>query len=231
MLECLSPRDPSFVEIAPTWPADEDPELRAAVLRDMQVLPEFVSEAEEASLMAELEPYLKRMRYEFDHWDNAIQGYRETERAVWNAPNERVLQRVRDAAFRRADTPPLPHTHVLDLAPAGHIKPHVDATRGNVHFRDNFTLNALSCVQFCGALIAGLSLGSCAVMRLQHAEHAHRALDALLARRSLYIMRDVARYSFSHAVLGAEHSAWRGERVPRRRRVALICRSQPDKLT
>lgn len=62
--------DPSFVEIAPSWPADEDPELRLAVLRDMQVLPDFVSEAEEASLLAELEPYLKRMRYEFDHWDN-----------------------------------------------------------------------------------------------------------------------------------------------------------------
>lgn len=63
------------MEVAPSWPPDEDPELRAAVLRDMQVFPNFVSEAEEASLLAELEPYLKRMRYEFDHWDNVRNNF------------------------------------------------------------------------------------------------------------------------------------------------------------
>lgn len=58
------------MEVSSSWPQSEEPELRAAVLRDMQVFPDFVSEAEEAALLDELEPYLKRMRYEFDHWDN-----------------------------------------------------------------------------------------------------------------------------------------------------------------
>lgn len=62
--------DPKLVEVHTSWPADEQPELRKATLQGMQVLPDFVSEAEEAALLAELEPVLKRMRYEFDHWDN-----------------------------------------------------------------------------------------------------------------------------------------------------------------
>lgn len=30
----------------------------------------FLSEADEESLLSEVEPYMKKLRYEFDHWDN-----------------------------------------------------------------------------------------------------------------------------------------------------------------
>lgn len=206
--------DPDYIAISETWKADTEQELRAAVVRDMQVYPNFVSEAEENQLLAELEPYLKRMRYEYDHWDNAIEGYRETERSKWSPENQAVLDRVRALAFPDGQsTEPLPHAHVLDLAAAGYIKPHVDAVR------------------FCGDVIAGLCLLSSAVMRLVHTDEPHLQLDALLARRCLYVMRGVARYSFTHAVLSAEDSVWRGvngERVPRQRRLAVICRSRPS---
>ncbi|CAG9126567.1 unnamed protein product [Plutella xylostella] len=195
-----------LVELLGEWPAREE-ELGRAVLRDMRVLPDFISEPEEAQLMAELEPYLKKMRYEFDHWDDAIHGFRETERSAWSPANKAVLQRVLEAAFP-PPAEPLPHQHVLDLAPTGHIKPHVDAVR------------------FCGATIAGLSLLSPAVMTLRHSA---RPLDvaALLPRRSLYIMTGVARYEFTHAVEGGAARAWRGAAVRRARRVAVITRSQP----
>ncbi|XP_073947910.1 alpha-ketoglutarate-dependent dioxygenase alkB homolog 7, mitochondrial isoform X2 [Choristoneura fumiferana] len=177
----------------------------------MRVLPGFISEEEETALLAELEPVLKRMRYEFDHWDNAIQGYRETERSTWSVGNQAVLGRVRAAAFPEGgrDAELLPSAHVLDLAAAGHIRPHIDAVR------------------FCGGVIAGLCLVSDAVMRLAHETHKHLALDALLQRRCLYIMSGVSRYEFTHAVLGGEDSVWRAQRVPRRRRVAVILRSRP----
>lgn len=58
----------------------------------------------------------------------AIQGYRETERSQWTEENSVVLSRVRGLAFG-ADGETLPHVHVLDLAAAGHIKPHIDAVR------------------------------------------------------------------------------------------------------
>ena len=34
------------------------------------MLPDFVNAVEEEQLMAELTPKLKRMRYQFDHWDD-----------------------------------------------------------------------------------------------------------------------------------------------------------------
>lgn len=39
-------------------------------LESMTVHRNFLSEADEKSILEEIEPYLKRMRYEFDHWDD-----------------------------------------------------------------------------------------------------------------------------------------------------------------
>lgn len=48
------------------WPPAEQKHL----LRDMLVLDDFVSADEEAAICAEVDPYMKRLRYEFDHWDD-----------------------------------------------------------------------------------------------------------------------------------------------------------------
>ncbi|CAH2229738.1 jg4502 [Pararge aegeria aegeria] len=168
------PGNTSYIEILPSWKPNEEPELRTTVLQHMRILPNFVSEDEETALLAEVEPVLKRMRYEFDHWDNAIEGFRETERGKWNTQNEAILSRMKEVGFA-PHTELLPYVHVLDLAASGHIKPHVDAVR------------------FCGDTIAGLCLASSAIMRLAHEKKPHLALDALLERRCLYIMR-LARY-------------------------------------
>lgn len=114
----------------------------------MRIIPEFISEEEEKELHEEIEPYMSRMRYEFDHWDDvsiaakraqlahrdlryftqlqAIHGFRETERKKWYPKNRTVLERVRQVAF---DGAIMPYVHILDLAPDGVIKPHVDSTR------------------------------------------------------------------------------------------------------
>lgn len=36
----------------------------------MLVYEDFLTESEEKTLLDEIEPYLKRLRYEFDHWDD-----------------------------------------------------------------------------------------------------------------------------------------------------------------
>lgn len=64
----------------------------------------------------------------FVYYFQAIEGYRETERGKWSDQNEAVLSRVRQVAFAPS-TELLPYVHILDLAAAGHIKPHVDAVR------------------------------------------------------------------------------------------------------
>lgn len=179
-------------------------------LKDAAVVrPGFLSQDEEETLSRELEPQLRRRRYEYDHWDAAIHGFRETEKSRWSEPSRAILQRVQAAAFGPGQTLLSP-IHVLDLEPRGYIKPHVDS------------------VKFCGATIAGLSLLSPSVMRLVHTQQPEQWLELLLEPGSLYILRDSARYDFSHEILRDEESFFGERRVPRGRRISVICRSVPE---
>ncbi|XP_046894326.1 alpha-ketoglutarate-dependent dioxygenase alkB homolog 7, mitochondrial isoform X2 [Hypomesus transpacificus] len=139
----------------------------------------------------------------------AIHGYRETERERWGVMCTAVLERLRTVAFPKGSTL-LGPVHVLDLDKAGYIKPHIDS------------------VKFCGTTIAGLSLLSDSIMRLVKEDDAAQWLDLLLPRRSLYILRDQARYKFTHEILRDEDSVFDGQRVPRQRRISVICRNLPS---
>lgn len=183
-------------------------ETISGVSSSFTVVPDIITEAEEEMLMKEVEPHLKRLKYEFDHWDDAIHGFREIERSRWSQQVSSILDRIRKTAFPDS-CQQLPQTHVLDLAKSGVIKPHVDSVR------------------FCGNIISGLCLLSDAVMRLRHVELKDQVIDVLVKRRSLYIMRDEARYNFTHEILGEEESSFRGEAVERGRRVSVISRNQP----
>ncbi|XP_002025644.2 alpha-ketoglutarate-dependent dioxygenase alkB homolog 7, mitochondrial [Drosophila persimilis] len=218
------------------WPESEQQEF----VQHMRIIPDFITESEEQQLHEEVEPYMNRLRYEFDHWDDAIHGFRETERKKWYPHNRDVLERVRQVAF---DGAIMPYIHVLDLAADGVIKPHVDSTR------------------YCGTTISGISLLSDSVMRLvrtdaqkyqqpvtetvtdaksadSDAVYGHRRFpeallengfyaDLLLPRRSLYIMCHTARYNFTHEILSKEHSTFLGTAIPKARRISIICRNDP----
>ncbi|XP_072925428.1 alpha-ketoglutarate-dependent dioxygenase alkB homolog 7, mitochondrial isoform X2 [Hemitrygon akajei] len=125
------------------------PALLRRLSRDIELRPDFLSPAEETALLQELErePRLRRQRYQRDHWDQAIHGYREIEKSQWTEQNIAVLQRLRDVAFLPG-VPQLSMVHVLDLEKTGFINPHVDS------------------VKFCGDTIAGMCLLSSSVMRL-----------------------------------------------------------------
>lgn len=214
------------------WPSEEED----AIKRDMIIIPDFVSKAEEERLCTETDKSMKRMRYEYDHWDNAIQGYREMEKIDWLPENEEVFQRLRNKAFHEET---LPHIHILDLAGDGIIKPHVDSSR------------------FCGSTISGISLLTDCIMRLKRTNeekykqgklddpHTNQTLqnittttqqcqqteyeyfvDVLLKRRSLYIMKNVARYKFTHEVLPTK-SLFKGQEIVKDRRISIICRNHP----
>ncbi|XP_050502492.1 alpha-ketoglutarate-dependent dioxygenase alkB homolog 7, mitochondrial [Diabrotica virgifera virgifera] len=189
---------------------DKNEELATSLVKNMTVHNDFISEQEEKSVLDEIEPYLKRMRYEFDHWDDAIHGYRETERLHWNKANNEIIDRVRNIAFPPA-TAQLKYVHILDLEKKGYIKPHIDAVR------------------FCGDTIAGVSLLSDSIMRLVHDKKKNLYADIFLKRRSLYIMKNCARYDYTHEILSNENSVFKGEKVLKDRRISVICRNEPDK--
>ena len=97
-----------------------------------------ISTVEEQDLLKELEPILKRRRYEAGHFDKVIFGFREIERASWKDPrNASTIEKVRSLivnAFRKEDRGAnkaraelLPAVHVIDLKAGGKINAHVDS--------------------------------------------------------------------------------------------------------
>ncbi|TRZ09074.1 hypothetical protein HGM15179_018031 [Zosterops borbonicus] len=132
----------------------------------------FVSDGEAAELLREVEPGLRRGRYQSDHWDRAITGYRETERGLRGGAGRALLLRVTPAFPPRR--PPRPSAHVLDLLPEGSVGPHVDS------------------VKFCGCTIAGVSLLSPSVLRLRSLRDPQDWLELLLEPGSLYVLRDAS---------------------------------------
>ncbi|XP_015917252.1 alpha-ketoglutarate-dependent dioxygenase alkB homolog 7, mitochondrial [Parasteatoda tepidariorum] len=183
-------------------------EVTESVHKDFKLYANFLTEDEEIELMNEIDPIFKRRRYQFDHWDGAIEGYRETEKLEWNEKNSFVLQRVRELAFP-SDTVPMKQIHILDLAKNGYIKPHVDS------------------IKFCGDTIVGLSLLSSSVMRLVSEKNKNMVVDCLLPRRSLYVMKGSVRYDFTHEILGEKCSYFKGKLIAKDRRVSVICRNEP----
>ncbi|XP_039910414.1 alpha-ketoglutarate-dependent dioxygenase alkB homolog 7, mitochondrial [Hirundo rustica] len=167
----------------------------------------FVSDGEAAELLREVEPGLGRARYQNDHWDRAITGYRETERSLRGSAGRALLLRLSPAFPPRR--PPRACAHVLDLLPGGRVGPHVDS------------------VKFCGCTIAGVSLLSPSVLRLRSLRDPREWLELLLEPGSLYVLRGAARYEFTHEILPDEESFFGELRVPRGRRVALIFRNDP----
>ncbi|KAL3271714.1 hypothetical protein HHI36_022185 [Cryptolaemus montrouzieri] len=117
---------PEYIDLCHKF--QEFPIEAEKVIESMKVYRNFLSLDEEKSILEEIEPYMSKLKYEFDHWDDAIHGYRETERLKWNNENAKILNRVREIAFP-SNVPQIKYVHILDLAKDGYIKPHIDAIR------------------------------------------------------------------------------------------------------
>ena len=188
------------------------------------VLPEFITEAEESALLAELEPRLAARPIEENHMDQVITGYREIEvgggRNGWadesvGSVGAAIVARA-ETAMRELATPGghwgmrLPEVHVLELEAEGEIDPHVENTT------------------YLGDTLGGISLLSSCVMRLQegdgHENVGDSIVDLLLPPRSLYVMFGDARYKYTHEI---KHTSqvWAGKPVQRDRRISLILRT------
>ncbi|XP_060533752.1 alpha-ketoglutarate-dependent dioxygenase alkB homolog 7, mitochondrial [Cylas formicarius] len=175
----------------------------------MHIQYDFIDEDQEKSLFDEADPFIKRLRYQVDHWDDAIHQYRETEKLKWNPENTKIINKVRELAFPR-HVGQIKYVHILDLDKDGYIKPHIDAVR------------------FCGDTIAGLSLLSDSIMRLVNEQNKSLYGDILLKRRSLYVMKGTARFDYTHEILANEKSIFKGETIVKNRRISIICRNEPD---
>jgi hypothetical protein len=196
---------------------------------------DFITAQEEEQLLHELLPAFDGKQYQRSHWDNVIQGYRESEKVRWNEPNNVVVQRIRAFVEHESysneqlplDSPnnnntskptstelepsqPIiwrPTIHVLDLDGDGYINGHVDN------------------VKTLGGFVIGLSLLSDSLMQFTDTRDRSRQFQALLPRRSLYVMHGDIRNHWEHRIpANAEQVNFGGRQVHRTRRIAIILR-------
>ena len=202
-----------------------------SVLKDncaVRVFNEVISVTQERALIDEIDPLLSRRRFQRDHWDQVIVGYKEIERSHWiNPMNESTVMNIRDEITRIVTQQSfswLP-VHIIELEKEGFITPHVDS------------------IKFSGGLVCGLSLLSPAVMKLSLSEHPLASDDEaqvhlILPPRSLYILSGAARYDFAHSIekglnIHGKHasefleaSAVLSKDAVRDRRISLIFRDE-----
>eukprot|EP00095_Tigriopus_kingsejongensis_P005458 maker-scaffold224_size251237-snap-gene-1.52 protein:Tk05458 transcript:maker-scaffold224_size251237-snap-gene-1.52-mRNA-1 annotation:"alkylated dna repair protein alkb-like protein 7" len=208
VLSSLAQNHPSLTATPYYYHPNFRAELRDTFQQSFLIYDNFITADEEEALAKEVEPHLKRQVYEKDHWDDAISGFRETERKHWNAKNLPVIHRVQKFGFEPHHKL-LPYVHVLDLAPAGFIKPHIDSAR------------------FCGDVVAVLSLLSDSLARFVHDQDKDQRVDCIVRRRSLYVMKDSSRYDFTHEILPKDEPTVQNQ-IERSRRISIVCRCEPD---
>jgi hypothetical protein len=146
-------------------------------LDDLQIIRDFVSVDEEASLMDEIEPLWKRQGYQESHFDSVIHHYRETQKSHWKVPqNIVIMERMQQVIHDMMGSLSLPTlkllpTHVLDLAPQGSIDAHIDH------------------VQASGRVVAVLSLLSACLVRFRPVNSPSESIDVTVPSRSVYVQK------------------------------------------
>ncbi|EEC43287.1 predicted protein [Phaeodactylum tricornutum CCAP 1055/1] len=214
---------------------DPDPSLLNATKAPLDfdnsasVYREFITEAQEQTLIEELQAKLKRSRYQKGHWDAAIVDYRETEvideASTLSVEFRGVLERVRAQILARhlmhkhqSVAPELLWLpcHCIDLKKEGELNAHVDSVR------------------FSGDIVAGLSLMSSSIMRLREEKQElvssqrkqtkdEPYVDLFLQERSLYVLEGYSRYRYTHELLPSG-STFGDKVVHRENRLSIIFR-------
>lgn len=64
-------------------------------------------------------------------------------------------------------------------------------------------------------------------MRLVHEKKKDFFANIYLKRRSLYIMKNTARYDYTHEILCNEQSLFKDKKIKKHRRISVICRNEP----
>lgn len=60
----------SYFSLDATETRSDNDDWKTELLETMKVFPDFITPEEEDSIFKEVEPYMKRLRYEFSHWDD-----------------------------------------------------------------------------------------------------------------------------------------------------------------
>lgn len=74
----IKPQTEEFVDFKANKPVD-----LTKFFKDLEIYPNFITQAEHDQLVAESEKALKKKKYQNSHFDHVITGYREIEKSNW----------------------------------------------------------------------------------------------------------------------------------------------------
>ncbi|KAG0329196.1 Alpha-ketoglutarate-dependent dioxygenase alkB 7, mitochondrial [Dissophora globulifera] len=226
------------------------PAEHAQILHDFIIVPDYLTVAEQSMLVDAATKKLKRalgkqVRYEDGHFDGVITRYRECSATDWGSGSGigsgsgsgsglesagssgtgTATTSAADAPSPERTTPQeimqsikrefFPHhwnwvaPHILELeAGKGGIKPHVDHLDAS------------------GQVVAGLCLGSTAVMELIHEDDPAKSFRVLLPKGCFYFQRDSVRYRYKHGIpILPEDHQFRGSIIPKEKRISIMLRN------
>lgn len=199
----------------------EEYDFQETLINEVKVHSNYITESEERTLLDEIDEAFHQIRYESSDVFGYTADYRQVEKTLWNS-SANIIKKIKNFVF------PPGHSRydfeqVVDYQPSGFMRSHID---------DEET---------CGNIVAGLSLLSDCVMRLAYEDDRVVTLrrgvsmqrkdrliivDVLLKRRSLYVMKDTMRYKFTHEILNKDDSLFKGKRIQRGRRIAVMFRNK-----
>lgn len=158
----------------------------------------------------------------------------EVDRTEWRADLKRRVQhhgyrydyksRAVDASMRLGDLPAWAQDLALRLHGEGKMDSPPDQLIVNEYLPGQGITPHVDCVPCFGPSVVSLTLGSGCLM--DFAQPKTGATESVyLAPRSLVVLRDDARYLWTHAIAGRKTDLVGGARVPRGRRVSLTFRT------
>lgn len=170
----------------------------------LQYLPNYVTEAEEAALVTEIDAQA---------WDTSWDRRRQPYGAAYgpgqeSAPPIPAWGRSLAARLFAAGVSEMPFDQMLinEYLPGQGISLHRDY--------DSFDRT-----------VASLSLLSSCVMEFRHVAD-NRKTTLLLEPRSLLILSDEARYAWEHGIARRKNDVWRGVKIARARRLSITFRTR-----
>lgn len=180
------------------------------MIKGLRYIPDFISEEEQSALLISIDALLwnndlkrrtQHYGYKYDYTKKSI----NKEAYVGPIPDF-IQPLIARFSEHQIDLSKADQVIVNEYQPGQGIAKHVD------------------CVPCFGPVIASLSLGSSCVMEFDACfEFAEGSM--MLGPKSLIVLADEARYNWTHAIPALKEDLWKGEKVPRERRVSLTFRT------
>jgi alkylated DNA repair dioxygenase AlkB len=172
-------------------------------------IPQYVSQEHHDYLVATIaqQPWRGDLKRRTQHY-GYVYDYRAktVDPSSYLGPLPRWLERIATQLRRDGLIPVEPDQAIVnEYEPGQGIADHVD------------------CTPCFGDVVISLSLGASVIMDLKQKEEG-RHVPLWLEPRSLLVLRDEARYSWTHGIPGRQQDVWQGQTIPRGRRVSVTFR-------